>query len=102
MQYRSDDEVEVTEVKYKGEAVDNAYDKWTFVNNGDGTLTWDAEGSDIFYQGTTDKELPVNMKITYTLDGKEIGRQDVCASEDVERIGFFGIWWRMLGKLLLK
>ena len=41
-------------------------------------------------------------EIVFTLDGKEVGRQDVCASEDVERIGFFGIWWRMLGKLLLK
>ena len=41
-------------------------------------------------------------EIVFTLDGKEIGRQDVCASEDVERLGFFGIWWRMLGRFLLK
>ena len=44
----------------------------TYTDNGDGTVTWDAEGSDIYYQGTTDKALPVDMKITYTLDGKEI------------------------------
>ncbi|MDO5478549.1 MAG: discoidin domain-containing protein, partial [Clostridia bacterium] len=43
--YVSDDEVEVTEVKYKGEAVDNTYDKWTFVNNGDGTLTLTLAGN---------------------------------------------------------
>ena len=41
-------------------------------------------------------------EIVFTLDGKEVGRQDVCASEDVERLGFFGLWWRMLGRFLLK
>ncbi len=49
----------------------------TFTDNGDGTLTWDADGSDIYYQGTTDKELPVTMKITYTLDGKEISPEEL-------------------------
>jgi putative membrane protein len=49
----------------------------TFTDNGDGTLTWNAEGSDIYYQGTTDKQLPVKMKITYTLDGKEISPQEL-------------------------
>ena len=41
-------------------------------------------------------------EIVFTLDGKEVGRQDVCASEGVERLEFFGIWWRMLGRFLLK
>ena len=49
----------------------------TFKDNGDGTLTWDAEGADIYYQGTTDKQLPVTMKITYTLDGKEISPEEL-------------------------
>ncbi len=49
----------------------------TYKDNGDGTLTWDAEGSDIYYQGTTDKQLPVSMKITYTLDGKEISPEEL-------------------------
>lgn len=35
-----------------------------------GVLVWDADGHDIYYQGTTDKALPVGMKISYTLDGK--------------------------------
>ncbi len=35
-----------------------------------GMLVWDADGHDIYYQGTTDKALPVGMKISYTLDGK--------------------------------
>ncbi|MCR4649380.1 MAG: hypothetical protein K5776_09930, partial [Lachnospiraceae bacterium] len=38
---------------------------------------WDAEGNDIYYQGTTDKPLPVGMKITYRLDGKVIGANDI-------------------------
>jgi putative membrane protein len=60
----------------------------TFKDNGDGTLTWDAEGSDIFYQGTTDKELPVNMKITYTLDGKEISPEELAGKSGRVTIRF--------------
>ncbi len=36
------------------------------------TVKWQADGADIFYQGTTDAALPVTMKVTYFLDGKEI------------------------------
>ena len=49
----------------------------TYTENGDGTVTWAADGADIYYQGTTDKELPVDMKITYTLDGKEISPEEL-------------------------
>lgn len=38
-------------------------------------LIWNADGNDIYYQGTTDKELPVNLKISYQLDGKAISSQ---------------------------
>ncbi len=60
----------------------------TFTENSDGTLTWDAEGSDIYYQGTTDKELPVDMKITYTLDGKEIAPADLAGKSGKVTIRF--------------
>lgn len=43
----------------------------------DGALTWQADGNDIYYQGTTDKELPIDMKMTYYLDGKEISPEDL-------------------------
>ncbi len=43
----------------------------TYTEEG-GTVKWQADGSDIFYQGTTDQQLPVTMKVTYFLDGKEI------------------------------
>lgn len=40
-------------------------------------ITWEAEGSDIYYQGTTDRELPVLMTLTYYLDGEEISPQEL-------------------------
>ena len=43
----------------------------TFTENGD-QLTWNTAGEDIYYQGTTDKELPVSVKLTYFLDGQEV------------------------------
>ena len=43
----------------------------TFKASGD-TLTWNTDGEDIYYQGTTDQNLPVSVKLTYYLDGKEI------------------------------
>ncbi len=43
-------------------------------------LLWNAEGEDIFYRGTSKKELPISMKITYYLNGKEISLDDLLAS----------------------
>lgn len=40
--------------------------------------------------------------VRYLLDGKVIAEQPVVASEDVEKIGFFGILLKMLGIYLLK
>lgn len=39
--------------------------------------------------------------VIYTLDGKEIGRADIKAQTDIERIGFFELWRRLLAKMLL-
>lgn len=60
----------------------------TFTDNGDGTLTWNANGSDIYYQGTTNKQLPVTMKITYTLDGKEITPEELAGKSGKVTIRF--------------
>ncbi|MBR5091616.1 MAG: hypothetical protein IK093_19515 [Ruminiclostridium sp.] len=43
----------------------------TYSENG-GERTWNAAGKDIYYQGTSNEELPIDMKVTYTLDGEEI------------------------------
>ena len=40
-------------------------------------LDWSADGNDIYYRGTTDKELPVDVDITYTLDGKTVSPEDI-------------------------
>ncbi len=36
------------------------------------TYVWDAQGKDVYYQGTIEKELPVDMTVSYQLDGKAI------------------------------
>lgn len=43
----------------------------TFQKNGE-KLVWSTDGEDIYYQGKTDKTLPVTMKLTYELNGKEM------------------------------
>lgn len=40
-------------------------------------ITWDTSDQDIYYQGKTDKEMPVGMSITYKLDGEEISPEDL-------------------------
>ena len=40
-------------------------------------LTWETKGEDIYYQGTTDRQLPVEVKLTYMLDGKETAPEDL-------------------------
>ena len=43
----------------------------------DNQIVWDANGNDIFYTGTTNKELPVSLKITYMLNNKEVKPEDI-------------------------
>lgn len=40
-------------------------------------LTWESNGNSIFYEGTTNKELPIKTEITYTLDGKNISLEEL-------------------------
>ena len=42
-----------------------------------GKLIWNTDKKDICYQGTTTQPLPINVKITYTLDGKKISAKDL-------------------------
>ena len=41
------------------------------------SLVWKADGADIYYQGESSKELPVECKVSYTLDGKSIEAKDL-------------------------
>lgn len=49
----------------------------TFEQKSDGTIVWNTDGGDIYYQGKTQEELPVSVKLTYYLDGKEISAKDI-------------------------
>nr|MCR5717130.1 hypothetical protein [Lachnospiraceae bacterium] len=40
-------------------------------------VIWAADGNDIHYQGSTDAQLPILVKVTYFLDGKEIAPEDL-------------------------
>ncbi|MCR4617797.1 MAG: hypothetical protein K5669_06390 [Lachnospiraceae bacterium] len=54
----------------------NVKGKETYKTEGN-KLIWDAEGSDIYYQGTTDKKLPIDVNVTYELDSKMIDPKDM-------------------------
>lgn len=47
-----------------------------FTQNGN-SLIWEANGSDIYYQGETKKDLPIECKVKYELDGTEISSKDI-------------------------
>ena len=51
--------------------VENVKGDETYTMNGDNMRVWDAQGNDIYYQGSIEKELPVNLSVSYTLDGKK-------------------------------
>ena len=42
------------------------------IKNKDGSYRWNMETTDLYYRGTTEKELPISIGITYYLDGKQI------------------------------
>lgn len=54
----------------------------------DGKLTWEAKGKDIYYQGTTDKKLPVEQSVTYYLDGKEMSADEIAGKSGKVTIRF--------------
>ena len=49
----------------------------TFETGSNNNVSWKSEGNEIYYQGTIDKELPVDVKVSYKLDGKSISPKDL-------------------------
>lgn len=49
----------------------------TYTMNGDNMRVWDAQGKDIYYQGNIEKELPVNLSVSYTMDGNMISPSEL-------------------------
>lgn len=66
----------------------NVKGKEGFQKRDDGTLVWQADGKDIYYQGETKKELPVDVKITYYLEGEEIEPSRLAGKSGNVRIRF--------------
>ena len=47
-----------------------------FTQNGE-ELVWNTEDTDVYYKGNTDKALPIDVKVTYALDGQEAALEDI-------------------------
>ena len=47
-----------------------------FTQNGE-ELVWNTEDTDVYYKGNTDKALPIDVKVTYALDGQEAALEDL-------------------------
>ena len=57
--------------------ITNVKGEESYTQGSNGKLVWAADGNDIYYQGETSKELPVSVKMTYFLDGREISATDL-------------------------
>lgn len=57
--------------------IENVKGKEKFTREDNGSLSWNAKGNDIYYQGKTDQDAPVSMDIKYYLDGKEVEGADL-------------------------
>lgn len=67
--------------------IENVKGDETFKQDGS-KLTWQADGNDIYYQGTSTKETPVSQTITYSLDGKEVKPEDLAGKSGKVTIRF--------------
>ncbi len=59
----------------------------TFTQDGD-TYVWAADGRDIYYQGETAEALPVDVKVTYYLDEKEVNPEELAGKSGKVKIRF--------------
>lgn len=59
----------------------------TFTQNGT-KLIWQANGQDLYYQGTTQKKLPISQQVTYYLDGKKIMPEELAGKSGSVTIRF--------------
>lgn len=66
--YQGEEEI-VDETELKKILNINGKEKYVMDGN---TLVWKSSKKDIYYQGSTNKELPITVKIKYYLDGKKI------------------------------
>lgn len=73
--------------KSKLSGIENVKGDETYKINGE-DVEWAADGSDIYYKGSTDEELPVSVKLTYYLDGKEISPEELAGKSGKVKIRY--------------
>ena len=56
--------------------IENTNGDETFKKKGN-QIVWDSNGNNIYYKGESDKQLPVECKITYELNGEEISAEEL-------------------------
>ena len=71
----------------KLDGVENVKGNESFILSG-GSRVWDAQGNDIYTQGTTDQVLPVDMAVSYTLDGKAVSPEELAGKSGRVTIRF--------------
>ncbi len=75
------DSSELTDIKVlKGDA--------TYTVDSENMKIWDPQNDDIYYQGTSDKELPVALSVDYQLDGKPISAEALAGKSGKVTIRF--------------
>lgn len=67
--------------------IENVKGDETFTQSGN-KVTWQADGNDIFYRGTSESGLPVTQKLTYYLDGKEVTPEELAGKSGEVTIRF--------------
>lgn len=60
----------------------------SYVMDSDNMRVWNADGADIYYQGTISKELPVDLKVSYKLDGKAVSADEIAGKSGKATIRF--------------
>lgn len=59
-----------------------------YTQSADGSVIWENHGENISYEGKSDKELPVDVKVSYYLDGKKMMPKDMIGKSGKVKIRF--------------
>ncbi len=68
--------------------IENVKTDADYMTGNNNEIIWNAKGEDVYYQGTSDKMLPVDVKLTYYLDGKEISPKELAGQSGKVKIRF--------------
>lgn len=59
-----------------------------YTEAGEGRYLWQNNGEDIHYKGKSDEALPVNVRITYYLEGQEVSAEEIAGKTGKVKIRF--------------